>query len=136
MIDHATCDRSLRGDEGDEGRRVDEVAIPANLPARSARGRQDVAHFDGALGELGEESLLVLREVLDDGHVGARRALQRLVAADDALPPPQALEEAVVELVRGFVVQIRGRVRRKIWGTQQHQFLADFAVGGRVRQDS
>lgn len=58
---------------------------------------------------MSEEVFLVFGEVLDDAHVGAWSALQRLVAGEDTFPSAQVFEVVVVELVRRFDVQVLQR---------------------------
>lgn len=88
----------------------------------------DVSHLDGTGGVLAEELGLVLGEIPDQSHIGARRALQHLVAAHGALPPLQVLVVGVVELVRRFGVDVVQREWVPICGTSLSKVAAEFGI--------
>lgn len=116
------------------GSRVHHPTILSDFALISSEG-SDVPHFDGTDGELGVENLIVLGKVLDDGHIVPRSALQCLVAADDALAPSQVLVVVVVELVRGFDVQVLHREWVAVGGTRLGQFGLEVRVAVGVVQE-
>lgn len=91
--------------EGNGRTRVHGSAVRSDFSLSASKGFE-VAHLDGTEGVLTEKVALVPSKVLDYGLIRAGSAPECLVTSHQALTPFKIPIIDVVELVRGYAVQI------------------------------